>query len=357
MCPNDRKVRLSLYIPILFSLSLLIVSRELFISFKDDFQTYYENYLDIINGNGFDRFGIEYGFLLLNYLLGFIFGDIAPRLLLLLYVVFQMVLLFIFFEMAIYKYKILKGPNVFVATVLITLPLLSFSVVIRQNISLIILAMSIISTSSQKKTVLVFIAASFHLSALAVFVIYLGIMKFSKFSWLFLILSGSAGFFLVSGVLPFVEGLPKIRAFFVGGVEYNLIVSIVYYKLIILCLFLNFFLKNKNAIYVRKQILLLLYFSVILDFYAPYISFRVLQIAVLFAGCLLFYHFVNFKKSANKVILYGLVLISLGLLKITSFFWINNEYSIMKSYPVYSLEAFYYVDEIFTEIKRRGRDY
>ena len=204
---------------------------------------------------------------------------------------------------------------------------------------------------------LVFIAVSFHLSALAVYVIYIGIIKCSKFSWATLALFGTVVFFVISGLLPFVEGLPKIRAFFVGGVEYNLIVSMVYYKLILICLFLNFFLKSEHAIYIRKQMILLLCFSIILDFYAPYISFRVLQIAVLFSGCILFYHFISFKKITNKVIFYGLVFLSLVLLKVSSFFWVNNEYSIMKSYPAYSFEAFYYIDEIFDELKRRGRDY
>ena len=82
-----------------------------------------------------------------------------------------------------------------------------------------------------------------------------------------------------------------------------------------------------------------------------------LQVAVLFSGCALFYHFVHFQKIINKVILYGIVFLLLVSLKITSFFLNDNEYSILKSYPAYSFQAFYYIDEMFDEIKRRGRDY
>jgi hypothetical protein len=354
---NGKKIRYASYPALTLSFSLIAVSRNLFISFKDDYQTYFDNYITLLNGIGYERFGIELGWSGLNTLLGSIFGEIPPRALLFIYVLIQFLLVIYFIELFISRFKLKKNANELVAIFIALLPILAFSVTIRHNIALLIIGSSIVYKNIISKYLGVVIASTFHLSALPIYFIHISISRVTKKTWSFLFLLSIVAALFILGGSKYFEEMPKIRAFVAYELTFEPLAFLKYYKLIFLAFTLCFFLKNEKTELLKKYIFLVLTLALILDWILPYISFRVFQLQIMFSGLVLFLIFCQFKKNLNNLVIYQMSFIGLLLLKVVLLLTDKSDFALFKSFPWGALTPFYYLDEIFEIIYERNRTY
>ncbi len=350
-----RVLRFVLYPPVLISLVLISISRDLFITFKDDYQTYFDYYISLLNGEGGGRFGIELGLLGLNYLIGSIFGELAPRALLFLYVLLQFFLLICFLEMLIKKVNFRGYANVFVASVIAFAPLLAFTVTIRQNISLLILSIAIIHSKRLNRLIYVALAFIFHLSALPILVLHKSLELLIEKKFIHVAIYFSIVIVSILFLSQYFLELPKFRAFVEYDLSFEFLQFFLYYKFIFVGLFLSFYFNGCKTSSISKYSICILCLAFMLDWVLPYISFRVFQLQIMFAGLLLFFAFYFSDRAKWKEVVYSGFFFVLFIFKVALLMNGEGDFSFFNSFPWGDSEPFYYFDSIFEDIYERKR--
>lgn len=354
---RSKSVRVALYVPIVVSFSLISISRKLFITFKDDYQTYFENYLSLLQGGGEERFGLEVAWPTLNILIGSVFGSLPPRLLLLIYVLIQITIVVCFIELFIIKFKLRNNANEFAAILISLLPVLSFSVTIRHNVALLLLATCLLIKNKVLRSVGVIVASLFHLSVLPISLMHIFIFKLARKSWLYILLGLSIGVGSFVFLLRYIIDFPKVRAFFIYDLTFEPVVFLTYYKYVLFSFLLCFTLKNETVLLLRKNLFLIICFAFSLDWFLPYISFRVFQLVIILSGAFLYLIYIQFNSSLNQILIYRVRFIFIFLLK-TLFLLINDsEFALFTSFSWGDIHPFYYLDAIVETIYERNRTY
>jgi hypothetical protein len=354
---SDPKVRFFVYPLLSLSASIIAISRGLFESVNDDFETYYENFLSIFN-NDFDifyDFGIEIGLPAFNYILGFLLGSLKPRTLLFIYVFSQFCFILYILEMFVKRYSLYSKANLFIFCFFAFFPFLAQTLFVRQYFAILFVFAAILHKNNKGKVALIICASFFHLSAIVLFIIHMYFTYISGRRWLFNLLTFILSFIVVSFVFSYFSGVAKIRAWFILDETFTLTDFLIYYKYIIIILLLSIFTLSDIAIKSKKYCLSLLGFAFVIDYHIPYISPRALLPAFCFSGAILFIIVSEYKKKANLLLFITPCLVFLSISKAFTVVHGSGEYQLFNAFPFYSLEPFYFIDSLFLADTQRNR--
>lgn len=197
----------SLFFLTLFFLLVSIVINEVsiqrFINGNDDFTTYYNNYLSLLNGNMSDIFyfggGFEVGLPLINLFLTKIINGPYPY-------VTQIFFIFLFFLsmcVLVEKNTIFRNDNKYLLLIwaLLLFKITSMLTIERQAVSSFFVLLAIFSFSNTKKGLFLIIGSLFHLSAVVVYFLVNMILRVKTFKSAFGIILLCLIFLVFSSVL------------------------------------------------------------------------------------------------------------------------------------------------------------
>ncbi|WP_256205746.1 EpsG family protein [Polynucleobacter asymbioticus] len=174
--------RIFLGILIAFSWAIFVASRMTMQDPSDDFTNYYANYQDLCNGNYGALFeyakGLELGVPLLFLLLSFISKELSPNLLIFYITLISALLLLIWMEGNLFELMDNKLKGIAGAYVWVMASFFMASQSVRQYLAMIILLYAISSNDKLKKLLILFLASTFHLIAIPIYLIVEGIKKY-----------------------------------------------------------------------------------------------------------------------------------------------------------------------------------
>ncbi|MGF1902960.1 EpsG family protein [Aliivibrio sifiae] len=340
------------------------VGQANFLTFSDDYITYYNNYLTLLNGDysiGLTRFskGFEPGVPIVHLLFSFIINEPSPYIVKAFHMVFQISL----FSLCIIKianfYK-LKVNEIFIFAGLMLLFYKSVTIffLLRQGYASIFIVLSLFSIGKTQKKIYWLIAILFHVSSLIIlpFISFVLFNKRSRNVWL-----ASIGMFVFSGVVfiyinyltGFNSGIPLLNKFnhiiqlvnaeqtLLIAIKKNLTAIIFLVPLILLWVLGGVMRIKVN----RIQPVLLFFVFIISTIYIPGFMLRVLMpIHALLTGYLYFTLFQFYNNLKYSVIVYSIfTLVVCGN-------WVITSTSYYERYPMFSVFPFYYIDSLFVEI-------
>ncbi len=346
-------VRFILYPALILSIAIITSSRDIFTLNQDDFETYYDFYIQIHNNNE-SYYGFEIGFRIITYILSFLFGIIPPRFLLLIYATIQIILSFLLFELWIKKEKKQDEANKILFLFIIFIPFTTFSLVIRQSISIIILLFYFVIKKSTFRISILIIATSIHLTALPIFLFIIFAKKMSANNWKMINLKNLIFIPIIILIVISLNQQDKIRAFFTGRVEFDLLAWIYYFKILIISLIISLVSINRWNLILTKFISIILIYGVTLDIIAPAISFRIMLPFVLFSGVILYYVKVQ-PKTSFMTLISNILILFLIISKLVSMIYNVSYFSTFRSFPPVDIVPFYYIENIFENIPSRHR--
>ncbi|OBU11952.1 hypothetical protein AYY19_08565 [Photobacterium aquimaris] len=188
---DNQMKKQSVFFLTLFFLIITIIVNEVsvqrFLNFDDDFTTYYNNYLSLLNGNIKDLFyfggGFEVGLPIINLFLTKIIDGPYPYVIQLFFVF----LFVVFTSILVKKNTIFKSDNKFL---LLIWALLFFKITLmltieRQAISSFFVLLAVFSLTNTKKVLFLIIGSLFHLSAVVVYFLVNMVLKVRSFKIVF----------------------------------------------------------------------------------------------------------------------------------------------------------------------------
>ncbi len=332
----------------ILSLSLIASSRKIYGTFKDDFETYFENYIRLVSdekGALFD-FGVELGLPIINWLLSLAFAELTPRLYLFFIVLIQISLIYIAL-----KRVIRTNFHVALFFVLSMLPLLAPTLFVRQSFSIVLMLFLFDDKKSVRYLVGTISASLFHFAAIPT-ILFFHFVKGKLTSW--------GNFKLVTITLcclasllltyQFFSTLPKVRAWFILTGEFQLKTFISNYKIIFAILFLGILIpkKSKNVILLLKSISLILLLALALDTILPFISFRVFLFAIVLSGLGFHLIYVECSDKNIKKIIFSLFIVLASARWVTIFLTPEQyEFVLFYKQDVASTEPLHYIESLY----------
>lgn len=352
---RDNRLRFALYPPLVISFVLIVVSRELFLTYKDDFVTYYEMYMSQSQYGFLNYFGFEIGLSFLNYIIFNVFGELQPRILLLIYVFLQLVFIVLLLELMLARSDAKFDFNKLVSFIFMFMPFLAFSLTIRQNFSIIIMLFCFTFRSKYIVFALLIIASAFHLSALPIFLLIIFFRWLSLKRWWDVFLFVSVVFLLVFYCAQYLSEIPKIRAFFQFDLKFNFFVFSEYYKLLISIFLLSLVLNGEVSSRIKKMIFLVLIVALSFDLLIPYVSFRVFQIFIVFVGFVFFLVYGLLRSALNKFV-YSIFIFFMFYVKLFTTIDSNSDFAVFKAYNYFEISPFYYIDVFLEDVRIVDRE-
>ncbi len=342
---------------LIVSISLICVSRGFFLNYKDDFETYYIQYLNSMAIGSVYFFNSELGLPLLNKLIYSIFGKITPIQLCFIYLLIQFSIL-TYATVNLYD-KLIPNKNVGIKLYLflffLCMPLFAPTIFVRQYFSIVFL-MLFFSQKRMRYFFLVISVLFHHFSILFVaFIFFLNYISRKKTRLVFNILALSVAFPIIATIFSseFLL-LPKIRAWARLEIDFQLVVFLQAYKFLILSVLISFFASDK--IIFRKLSLIVL-IALIIDYSFPYMSARFMLPFIVMSGVMIAVCLNEIGGNVElKLIFLSIVFIFLCVKVIKPIIIKDNSYSaIYYSFPIASCTPFYYLDDFYNENKNRNR--
>ncbi|WP_432215299.1 EpsG family protein [Vibrio splendidus] len=342
---------------------LTSISRDLFTTYQDDFETYYLNFISNDFIYSFYYFGSEISLPILNLIIKNIFGDLSPHSLLFVYVFIQYTTLiwalYNLYDKINFDWNAKRNEfGIYMFLFLAFVPFFAFTIYIRQGfaISFFILALSFYSYKS--RFVFLIISFLFHHSLLIFYFFFKLFERYSRKRYFFII-SYIVLFFFLPMLITIVKSdfynLDKIRAWLILDVDFSVFTFLMNYKYLVVSIL--FLVLSKNN-YLAKLLFLIISFCFVVDYFIPYISVRFMLPIILLAGFLFYISFYRISNVNIRTLIFALFFVLASLRFYTPIYSGKGDYSdIFKAYELSSTSPFYYVDKIISSNNERHRDY